>query len=594
MAGVVLYAYQQLFVDTSLLVPTVRISATQRTGGVAVNSHTTSDTPATDNKPSSATNSPTTPPNQSSSIQTAFDAAPKQAEIAATVTKEHPYYALVAPNDPYYTSVNYPPWALTHTGAPSVWSQSTGSEVVVAVLDTGFALQHEDLATQWYANPGENSMTQAGDRCWSGSSVNKSTNGCDDDNNGYKDDWRGWNFYGRYQPTATPCAYNGMGIYVANNNPQAGMSGDDILYQEDQTCFGINQGDPFAATSHGTSTAGLTGAASNNSKGIATFNWNVKVMPLQVLGDDGSGWTSKIVAGIYYAVDNGADIINMSLGGSAKDSAMEAAINYAYSHGVIVIAAAGNCGTGSENGCDPQKPGAMGYPALYNHVIAVGASDSNDSRASFSSYGPGLDIIAPGSGAIIAPLISRGATPNNPATFNYTTAYSGSLYGTSFAAPVVASMASLIKSIRPVTSPDDITAILDGSATKVGAMNGATYTNQYGHGLVNANTAAAIATSLNSTTPATPKLLQTGDSRSEHSYSPGATMSSGCVAAASTYCTIRLTNPLGYDRYLPYTLTSSTGNSGWQWSGNILQNGEWSTRAVQGDTRSGEYVLFSK
>jgi len=593
MTGLVVY-YQKRLVPTSTRpdpIVTKPIDTSHGIGGVA-------ELPA--DKPKLT---PTLPPGQGATARTSnsgtlvptdTSSAPGQAAVESAITVEHHYRALANPNDPYYTSTSYPAWALTSTGAPAAWDQSTGAPIVVAVIDTGFALQHEDLASQWYINPGESGMTTAGDKCWTGTPDNKVSNKCDDDSNNYVDDWRGWNFYGRYTPTANPCAPDGLGTFIANNNPQAGQSGDDILYQESKDCFGTDAGDPYVAISHGTSTAGLAGAATNNGKGIATYNWNIKVMPLQALGDDGSGWTSRIVAAIYYAVDNGAKIVSLSLGGDSPDTALKAAIDYAYAHGVVVVAAAGNCGTGTEYGCDPTKPGAMGYPALYNHVIAVGASDAMGKRADFSSYGPAVDVLAPGSGAIVSPLIDRGMTPNDQLTFNYSSAYSGSLYGTSFATPIVTSLASLILSERPTATPDDITALLDASATKVSAMNGSIYAPQYGHGVINADTATRITMALKSSS-STPRLAQTGDHRSEHSVSDTALMSSACNTAVTTYCTVRMHNiTYGYDRYLPYTLAGSSGSIGWQWPGNVLVKGEWEVRAVQGSNQSGVYNLFFK
>lgn len=378
----------------------------------------------------------------------------------------------------------------------------------------------------------------------------------------------------------------------------AGTSGDVVRYTETKNCTGVDYGDPFGAISHGTSTAGIIGATSNNGIGIATLSWNVKIMPLQVLGDSGEGWTSSIVATIYYAVDNGAQLINMSLGGPDDDPALQAAIDYAYSHNVIVVAAAGNCGTGTELGCDKTKPGAMGYPALNNHVIAVGATDQTDTRASFSSYGPGLDVVAPGYGELISPLVDRpidtatNKPSNNPTTFNYTDAYSAGLAGTSFASPYVTNLISLIRSVKPTYSVDDVTALVDGTATKVGAMNGALYTNEYGHGLANATAVATVAKSLASSSKS-PILAQTSDYRSEHSFS-STPMSSGCTVGANHYCTIWIhNNNTGYDRYLPYT-AASDGRLGWQWQGNILIPDEWSVRAVRGTAMSGTYLLFSK
>lgn len=599
MSGLVVYAVNHLPAPPTI-VQTMPIDKDQNIGGVAA-----PDSVANIIKPTVVTPRTSSQQTITRSLEQIKEApvsidttlAPKQAEITKTVDKEYPYRAFSTPNDPYYTHPTLVPWALTRTGAPAVWSQTTGAPVVIAVIDTGFALQHEDLTTQWYENSGETGFTAPGDACWTGTSLDKSTNNCDDDTNGYVDDWRGWNFYGRYQPTADPCSTTGLGRYVANNNPQAGQSGDDIMYSEYELCSDSAPGaagDPYVAISHGTSTAGLAGAATNNGIGIATMNWNVSIMPLQALGDDGSGWTSSITSAVRYAVDNGASIISMSLGGMSRDPSLESAVNYAYSHGVVVVAAAGNCGTGNEEGCNVANPGAMGYPALFNHVISVGATDVNNARASFSSYGPSLDVVAPGSGAIVSPLISRGATPTNLASFNFTNAYAGSLYGTSFATPIVANIASVIRGHRPTATVDEVTGLINGATTKPSGMNGLPYTNHYGHGLINADTAVTVASSFNQAPPSTPTLGQTGDHRSEHSFSTSATMSSGCTAPAQTYCTIRLSSPLGYDRYLPYAKTSLAGTVGWQWSGAVIGNGEWSVRAAQGTSQSNAYFLFSK
>lgn len=599
MSGLVVYAVH-FIPDTPTIVQTMPISKDQPIGGVATPSAVQQPlSPQSSDKPGTAQPVALSVREQPKSTPSLVNTrlAPEQAEITKTIDKEYPYRAFITPNDPYYNHPTLTPWALTRTGAPAAWDQTTGAPVIIAVIDTGFALQHEDLTTQWYQNPGETGTTSAGDTCWTGASVSKAANNCDDDTNGYIDDWRGWNFYGRYQSSADPCSSSGLGTYVSNNNPQAGQSGDDILYREFETCNGYaagSAGDPYIAISHGTSTAGLAGAATNNSKGIATMNWNAKIMPLQALGDDGSGWTSSVTSAVRYAVDNGASVISLSLGGMSLDPALQGAIDYAYSHDVIVVAAAGNCGTGQENGCDPTKPGEMGYPALFPHVISVGATDATDTRASFSSYGPGLDVVGPGSGAIVSPLIARGATPSDATTFNYTSAYAGSLYGTSFAAPIVANIASIIRGHRPTATVDEVTGLIDGAAVKPSGMSGYAYTNQYGHGVINANAALTIASSFNQISPSQPTLGQTGDHRSEHSFSASATMSSGCTTIAQTYCTVRMTNPLGYDRYLPYSKTTTTGTVGWQWSGSILGNGEWSVRATQGTAQSPSYFLFSK
>lgn len=473
--------------------------------------------------------------------------APKQLEIKSHVTKEYTYRALLASTDPLSATS----WSLSAVKAPQAWNITTGNGAVVAVIDTGFAMEHEDLKNQWFKNIGEQGTTTTGDICWSGTPADKSTNKCDDDNNGYVDDWRGWDFF------------------EVNNDPQTG------------------QVDPLGeAVAHGTEVAGLVGATGNNGVGVATINWDARIMPLQVLSDNGYGYSSDLIAAIHYAVDNGAKVINMSLGGDMPDPEVTAAVKYAYDHNVVVVAAAGNCGTGTEYACDPARPGAMGYPALDDHVIAVGASDQNGGKASFSSYGPKLDVVAPGSGRISSPTWS---------STDGVSAYADYLYGTSFASPYVAGLVSLIKSVRPDSSVNDIRAIIDGSATKVATMNGEIYKNETGHGLINAEQAVVVAKALSSQEESTPTLGQVGNHVSEHAYDRNTSLSSACKTQAYVYCTIRfLSDENGYERYMPYQKVDSTGSSSWRWQGSLLGGGMWWAQAMQGQLASSSYMLFAK
>ena len=475
-------------------------------------------------------------------------ASEKQTAIREEITQENIYYPLRAANDPGYASS----WPLVTMNAATAWDITTGqSDTIIAVIDGGYALNHDDLRDQWHINTAEQGTTQAGDRCWTGSPQNKQTNTCDDDNNGYIDDWRGWNFV------------------FGDNNPAAGRdnpSGDGVA--------------------HGTQVAGLVGASGNNGFGIATLSWDAQIMPLQALSDDGPGFTSDVVAAIYYAVDNGADVINMSLGGASEDPAMEAATNYAYENGVVVIAAAGNCGTGTELGCQGLGTGYITYPARNPHVIAVGATTQTNQRASFSSYGSALDVSAPGSGSINSPTWTTG---------NQTSLYTTSLFGTSFASPYVASLAGLIKSIRPNSSVDDIMALIMATTTRPTGMSGAFYTTQFGHGIINAERAVTVAQSLNATTTA-PTLLQTGGARSERSFDPNSSLGSGCVSQESaSYCAIAM-RQLGtqYDRFLPYTQVGTGAQAGWTWSTNTIVDGSWDIQAIQGDQRSAVYGISRK
>lgn len=522
-------------------VPTETISETQGIGGVA--STQAGGNSSASNGPGSGTSEQTAPvPSEPQQFE---DIAPKQAEIKRATPVEYDYRALRTSNDP----LPQPTWYMNATKAQTAWDQATGNGAIVAVIDSGFALAHEDLVNQWHQNPGETGTTSLGDRCWTGASVNKSSNNCDDDDNGYNDDWRGWDFIG------------------VNNNPQAGETNPS-----------------GAGVAHGTEVAGLAGATGNNGIGTTGPSWNNRLMPLQALDDNGSGYTSGVAAAVYYAVDNGAAVINMSLGGDTNDTTLANAIRYAYERGVAVVAAAGNCGTGSEQGCDPAKPGAMSYPALNPHVIAVGATNSSNVRASFSSYGPGLDVSAPGSGTLVSPMWR---------STNQTSAYATSLYGTSFASPIVAGYVGLLKSIRPASSVDDITAIVDSTASKPG-MNGALYSTELGHGLIDMDTGLRVASGLNNSN-GVPELLQAGGTTSEHSFALNMTLASGCEASAGAYCTVWAKDSNGYDRFLPYNQVDQSGKTGWSWQASWLGDGDWRLWALSGQERSTKpYMLFNK
>ncbi len=172
---------------------------------------------------------------------------------------------------------------------------------------------------------------------------------------------------------------------------------------------------------HGTHVAGIAAATTNNARGVASIGYSSSLMNVKVLSDNGSGYYSWIANGIIFAADNGAKVINMSLGGSSASQTLQDAIDYAWSKGVVIVAAAGN-----NNNSTPS------YPAYYAHVIAVGATDENDSRASFSNFGDWVDVAAPGVNILSTyPHIGR--------TDRY--AY---LSGTSMASPFVAGLAALV------------------------------------------------------------------------------------------------------------------------------------------------------
>jgi len=173
---------------------------------------------------------------------------------------------------------------------------------------------------------------------------------------------------------------------------------------------------------HGTHVAGIAAAATDNSYGIAGVSWEGSLMSVKVLDDKGRGYYSWISNGIIWAVDNKADVINLSLGGSYPSAILRDSIKYAWDKGVVIVAASGNSGSSSPF-----------YPAYYSWTIAVAATDSSDKKASFSNYGESwVDVAAPGTSIL--------------STYQDGYAY---LSGTSMAAPFVSGLAALVKSLHP-------------------------------------------------------------------------------------------------------------------------------------------------
>ncbi|MBI1952494.1 S8 family serine peptidase, partial [Candidatus Saccharibacteria bacterium] len=319
----------------------------------------------------------------------------------ALVAKQQQYTLLRTPNDIIPSQ-----WYTDKISAPAAWDISTGSSsIIVANIDTGFALNHEDLASRWATG--------------------------------------GWDF-----------VHN-------DNDPSAGTDNPNGI-----------------GVSHGTITAGLIGAASNNAKGVAAINWEARILPLQALDDNGEGNSIDVASAIHYAVDQGAKVINMSLGTPSPDPIVKAELDYAQSHDVVVVAAAGNCGSPSSyvaNGCS--VVGQMVYPANYPQVVAVGATDINDTRASFSSYGPNLDVVAPGTGTINTTAWS---------SVNQTSLYTASISGTSFSSPIVAGLAALYRGFVAGSSAGGTATAITSGADKLSAMSGQNFTQEYGYGRINA------------------------------------------------------------------------------------------------------------
>lgn len=221
---------------------------------------------------------------------------------------------------------------------------------------------------------------------------------------------------------------------------------------------------------HGTHVAGIVAAVTNNSKGVSGIASGAKIMPIRVLGPNG-GYSFDIYYGIKWAVDHGANIINLSLGMASSDVILEEAVNDAHDKGVIVVAAAGN-----ENS-------SISYPAAYDHVIAVGATDENDQRASFSNHGPQIDVAAPGVD-ILSTTPNTFVDPNLYLNYDY-------MSGTSMASPMVAGLAALILSKNHNLTPDQVENIIKQSADDLGTPG---FDNYFGYGRINAYKALAFNT----------------------------------------------------------------------------------------------------
>ncbi|MEH7442102.1 S8 family peptidase [Bacillus sp. JJ1122] len=217
--------------------------------------------------------------------------------------------------------------------------------------------------------------------------------------------------------------------------------------------------EPDDDNGHGTHVAGIIASETNNNEGVAGLTWFNKIMPVKAMGAKGYGTTFDIARGIVWAVDNGADVINLSLGNYQPSQVLEEAVRYAYSKNVVMVSAAGNDGSNQPT-----------YPSAYPEVLSVAAVDYDGKRASFSNYGEYIDISAPG---VYIPS-------------TYFNKQYASLSGTSMAAPHVAGLAALIKSANPELTNTQVIDIIKNSAIDLGEKG---KDINFGNGLIDVNSA---------------------------------------------------------------------------------------------------------
>ncbi|HEY8655296.1 MAG TPA: S8 family serine peptidase [Candidatus Limnocylindria bacterium] len=228
---------------------------------------------------------------------------------------------------------------------------------------------------------------------------------------------------------------------------------------------GCSPGTTFDDSGHGTHVAGIIGANGNNGQGIAGAAFGVRILPVKALDCQGTGLLSDVASGIIWAVDQGARVINISLGSDSDSPTLHDAIRYAVSHNVLVVAAAGNCGDPSRTYPNASCPSlnAVEYPGAYPEVLAVAATDGNDAHAAFSNTGAYVGISAPG-------VTILSTVPTYPTTLSRATGFTSyaALRGTSQAAPLVAGIAALVLGREPGLTVPQIIDRLKTTADDLG------------------------------------------------------------------------------------------------------------------------------
>lgn len=359
---------------------------------------------------------------------------PKEADILAAVAEfsadPHVLYAqpnyryqyLFAPNDPFFSSSGswgqpYADlWGLQKIQAETAWDINQGDGITVAVVDTGLDYNHPDIAANVWTNTDE-----------------IPGNGLDDDSNGFIDDVRGWDF----------------------------------------VAPGIGDNDPMDDNGHGTHVSGTIAAVADNGLGIVGVAPEAQIMPIKALSAAGFYTSDNAAAGLHYAADNGADVVNNSwgCGGCFSDPVTEEGVTYAHGFGVVVVFAAGNDNHDVVSNAPQNQP----------ETLLVSAFDENDQKASFSSFGLMVDVAAPGGSNVLLPGETCGGGFSSANILSLESSIlvidpdcvvsPGYLriQGTSMAAPHVAGLAALILADRPTLTNEEVRQVIRTSADDVDA-----------------------------------------------------------------------------------------------------------------------------
>lgn len=319
----------------------------------------------------------------------------------------------LTPND--YDQAQY---YLDQIEAKQAWDVTKGSsEIVIGIVDNAVLLNHEDLLGNLWTNEDE---TEG--------------NNIDDDVNGYTDDVHGYD--------------------VADDNGDPNPPGNAP-----------------ASFSHGSHVAGLASASTDNNRGIAGLGFNCHLMAVKCSSDSSDGRVlQNAYDGVYYAIQNNADIINMSWGGPNMTVTGSNIFQSAQAQDIALIAAAGNAGSDDKH-----------YPAAYEEVMAIGATNSNDEKSSYSNYGSWITVMAPGN--------------NMKSTLAQSQSDYGKLNGTSMASPLVSGLAGLVKSVDQNITNADLRQQIKGAADDISEQN-STYENQLGAGRINARKTLQEASSI--------------------------------------------------------------------------------------------------